>query len=73
MIKADGGHWVMTDDERRELVSAVGRWRQLAVEMMDAFGHDRSERDPAYRGAAAIASEAERLLALLRHESRIGD
>jgi hypothetical protein len=66
MIKAEGGHWVMTDDERRQLVGAVGRWRQLAVEMMEAFGHDPG--DPAYRGAAAIASEAEGLLELLRHD-----
>ena len=69
MIKAAGGHWVVTDDERRELMSAVARWRQLAVEMMDAFGSAPGARDPAYRGAAAIASEAERLLELLRHEA----
>ncbi len=64
MIKAAGGHWVLTDDERRQLVQAVVRWRDLASELTETF----PDGTDAQRGAAAAATEAGRLLELLGEE-----
>ena len=61
MIKAAGGQWVMTEHDRRRLVHAIDRWRQLATELGRTFpgGSD------AQRGASGAAREAEILLELL--------
>jgi type IV pilus biogenesis protein CpaD/CtpE len=62
MIKVTGGQWVLTDDERRQLVQAVARWRAMAQELTVTF----PEGSDAHRGARAAEHEAARLLELLR-------